>query len=80
MRPMYGVAQHVPFTYGMWTAALTGIYGFVLAYPGLFFLYQVFLDDEWTCVAIGRLDLRLDPAVSLLGREKRALDANTPVA
>lgn len=59
MRPQNGLGQHLRFTYAMWTASLTGINTFVLTYPGLFFRYQVFLDDEYgdvgTCLAIGRL-------------------------
>ena len=61
--PRYG---SVPFTHGMWTASLTGIYDFVVAYPGLFFIYQVFEGDGgsgiWTPIALGGLHISLDPA------------------
>ena len=57
MRP---IGTSVSFTHGMWTASLTGINNFVLAYPGLFFLYRVFLNDETSdmgiCLAIGGLE------------------------
>ena len=68
MSPMGGFGPNLRFTYDMWTASLTGINNFVLAYPGLFFHYQVFLDDEYgdtgACLAIGGLQFtwRLDPA------------------
>ena len=68
MSPLGGFGSNLPFTYDMWTASLTGINNFVLAYPGLFFHYQVYLDDEYghtgACLAIGGLQFtwRLDPA------------------
>lgn len=59
MRPVHNFGPHFLLTYGMWTASLTGINNFVLAYPGLFFIYQVSLEDEFgemgICLAIGGL-------------------------
>lgn len=62
MRP---INRDLPFTRGMWTTSLTGINNFVLAYPGLFSHYQVFVEEEGMengdFMAFGALRFRHDP-------------------
>ena len=62
MRPMN---RDLPFTHGMWTSSLTGINNFVLAYPGLFFHYQVFAQEDGVehdeFMAFGGLRFEQDP-------------------
>ena len=63
---MLPVNRELPFSHGMWTSSLTGINNFVLAYPGLFFHYQVFVEEEGVekghFVAFGSLRFRPDPS------------------
>ena len=61
MRPR---SPRLPFSHGMWTSSLTGINNFVLAYPGLFFHFQVFVEEEGVegyFVAFGALRFEPDP-------------------
>ena len=62
---MRRINRDLPFSRGMWTSSLTGINNFVLAYPGLFFHYQVFVEEEGVekgeFMAFGGLRFKHDP-------------------